>query len=133
MLEGAKARLALARKALGDTVVRAPFAGLVMERKVSVGDFVTRGTKVVTVVKVAPLRVELTVPEQSAGLITPGEAVRLQVDAYPGRYFEAEVRFVSPAFRADQRALTVEAIAPQSRRRAEARDVRVGGGDAAVG
>ena len=112
MLEGAKARLALSRKALGDTVVRAPFAGLVMERKVSVGDFVTRGTKVVTVVKIAPLRVELTVPEQSAGLIAPGQTVRLTVDAFPGRDFEGEVRFVSPAFRPDQRALTVEAVVP---------------------
>jgi RND family efflux transporter MFP subunit len=112
MLEGAKARLSMARKSLADTVVRAPFAGLVMERKVSVGDFVTRGTKVATVVKIAPLRVELTVPEQSAGLIAPGQTVRLQVDAFPGRYFEGEVRFVSPAFRPDQRALTIEAIVP---------------------
>ena len=112
MLEGAKARLSMARKALADTVVRAPFAGLVMERKVSVGDFVTRGTKVVTVVKVAPLRVELTVPEKSAGLIQSGEALRLQVDAFPGRDFEGQVRFVSPAFRADQRALTIEASVP---------------------
>ena len=114
MLEGAKARLAMARKALADTIVRAPFAGIVMERKVSVGDFVTRGTKVATVVKIAPLRVELTVPEQSAGLIKPGETVRFQVDAFPGRYFEGEVRFVSPAFRPDQRALTIEAIVPNA-------------------
>ena len=112
MLEGAKARLALARKSLADTVVRAPFAGLVVERKVSVGDFVTRGTKVATVVKIAPLRVELTVPEQTAGLIKSGEAMRLQVDAFPGRYFEGQVRFVSPSFRADQRALTIEAVVP---------------------
>jgi len=112
MLEGAKARLALARKSLADTVVRAPFGGLVMERKVSVGDFVTRGTKVATVVKIAPLRVELTVPEQSAGLVAPGQTVRLQVDAFPGRHFEGQVRYVSPAFRPDQRALTIEAVVP---------------------
>jgi membrane fusion protein (multidrug efflux system) len=67
---------------------------------------------VATVVKIAPLRVELTVPEQSAGLIAPGQTVRLQVDAYPGRYFEGQVRFVSPAFRPDQRALTIEAVVP---------------------
>lgn len=114
MLEGAKARLSLARKSLADTVVRAPFAGLVMDRKVSVGDFVTRGTKVATVVKVAPLRVELTVPEQSAGLVGAGEAMRLQVDAFPGRYFDGQVRFVAPAFRPDQRALTVEAVVPNA-------------------
>ena len=114
MYEGARARAALANKALADTIVRAPFAGLVVERKVSVGDFVTRGTKVATVVKVSPLRAELTVPEQSANLVVPGRPVRLQVDAFPGRYFDGVVRFVSPAYRADQRALTVEAIVPNA-------------------
>ena len=38
--------------------------------------------------------------------------MRLQVDAFPGRYFEGQVRFISPAFRPDQRALTIEAIVP---------------------
>jgi len=108
--EAASARLSLARKAVADTVVRAPFAGLVVERKVSVGDFVARGTKVVTVVKMNPLRVELTVPEQMLSAIKAGQPLTLVVDAYPGREFTGHVRFVSPAVRADQRALTVEAV-----------------------
>src|SRR5450759_286398 len=110
--EAASARLALARKALADTTVRAPFAGLGVERKVSVGDFVTRGTKVATVVKINPLRVELTVPEQMLSAIKAGQALTLQVDGYPGRAFAGHVRFVSPALRADPRALTVEAVVP---------------------
>ena len=61
-LLGARARVSLARKALADTVVRAPFAGVVAERLVSVGDYVTRGTKVASVMRINPLRVELTVP-----------------------------------------------------------------------
>jgi RND family efflux transporter MFP subunit len=110
--EAASARLSLARKALADTTVRAPFAGLVVERKVSIGDFVTRGTKVVTIVKMNPLRVELTVPEQMLTAIKAGQLLTLQVDAYPGRTFPGQVRFVSPAVRADQRSLTVEAVVP---------------------
>jgi RND family efflux transporter MFP subunit len=113
-LEAARARVALARKAMADTSVRAPFNGLVAERLVSVGDYVTRGTKVATVVSVNPLRVELTVPEHSVSLVKPGQAVRLTVDAYRGEEFVAHVRFVSPALRADQRALTVEAIVPNA-------------------
>lgn len=111
-LEGARARIAIARKAQADTTVRAPFSGLVAERVVSVGDYVTRGARVATVVRVDPLRVELTVPEQAIALVRPGQSVRLSVDAYPGETFAARVRFISPALRADQRALTVEAIAP---------------------
>jgi RND family efflux transporter MFP subunit len=110
-LVAARARVDLARKASADTFVRAPFSGLVAERLVSTGDYVTKGTKVVTVVKIDPLRVELTVPEQYLSRVNSGQAVRLTVDAYPGETFDAKVRFVSPALKTDQRALTVEAVA----------------------
>jgi RND family efflux transporter MFP subunit len=110
-LDAARARIAMARKAVADTGVRAPFAGLVAERMVSVGDYVTRGTRVATVVRVDPLRLELTVPEQSVSLVKVGLQVTVTVDAYPGESFNARIRFVSPSLRADQRALTVEAIA----------------------
>lgn len=110
-LEAARARSALARKALSDTVVRAPFSGQVAGRTVSVGDFVTRGMKVATLVRITPLRVELTVPEQSIRHVKAGQPVRLAVDAYPGRVFDAQVRFIAPALMAAQRALMVEAVA----------------------
>ena len=110
-LEGARARVALARKSVADTSVRAPLTGLVAERVVSVGDYVTRGQRVATVVRVDPLRVELTIPEQHVSHIKIGQQVRLTVDAYPGEEFTATVRFVSPSLRSDQRALTVEAMA----------------------
>jgi RND family efflux transporter MFP subunit len=113
-LEGARARVALARKAMSDTAIRAPFSGTVAERLVSVGDYVSRGTRVATVVRVDPLRVELTVPEQAVSLVKVGQLVRLTVDAFPGEPFEARVRYVSPSLRADQRALTVEAVAPNA-------------------
>jgi RND family efflux transporter MFP subunit len=111
-LQAARARVALASKSVSDTSVRAPFAGLVAERAVSVGDYVTKGARVATVVSIDPLRVELTVPEQAISMIKVGQPVRLTVDAYPGEQFQATVRFVSPSVRVDQRALTVEAVAP---------------------
>ncbi len=113
-LDAARARISLARKAVADTAVRAPFAGQVAERVVSVGDYVTRGARVATVVRVDPLRLELTVPEQSVSLIKAGLPVKVTVDAYPNEEFDARIRFVSPSLRADQRALTVEAVAPNA-------------------
>ncbi|HKT82118.1 MAG TPA: efflux RND transporter periplasmic adaptor subunit [Vicinamibacterales bacterium] len=111
-LQAAQARVTLARKALADTTVRAPFDGLVAERTVSVGDYVTKGTKVVTVVRVNPLRVRLTVPEQFVSAVGVGQRVTFGVDAYPQREFEGTVKYVSPALEANQRALTVEAVVP---------------------
>jgi RND family efflux transporter MFP subunit len=109
-LQAARARLTLARKAVADTVVRAPFSGVVAERLVSVGDYVSKGTKVAIVVRVDPLRVELTVPAQFIAAVGVGRTVVFEVDAYPGRTFEGTIRYVSPMLEASQRALTVEAI-----------------------
>jgi RND family efflux transporter MFP subunit len=111
-LVGARARMMMARKALADAVVRAPFEGIVDERLVSVGDYVVRGTKVASVMRTTPLRVELTVPGQHLSSIAVGRSVSLQVDAYPGRTFTGQIRYVSPAVRADSRALIIEAVVP---------------------
>jgi RND family efflux transporter MFP subunit len=113
-LEAARARVDLAKKSAADTTVRAPFSGIVAERLVSTGDYVNKGTKVATIVRVDPLRVQLTIPEQYLAQVSEGQPVRLSVDAYPNETFSAKVRFVSPALKTDQRALTVEAIAPNS-------------------
>ena len=113
-LQAARARVDLARKAFSDTVVRSPFAGAVAQRLVSVGDYVTRGMKVAVVVRVNPLRVQLTVPEQFVAAVSAGSPVSFEVDAYPGRKFEGKVRYVSPALQAEQRALTIEAIVPNA-------------------
>ncbi|MFN7914676.1 MAG: efflux RND transporter periplasmic adaptor subunit [Vicinamibacterales bacterium] len=111
-LQGARARVALAQKSLADTVVRAPFTGLVGERLVSIGDYVTKGMKVATVVRVNPLRVQLTIPEQFVAAVKTGAPVVFQVDAYPGREFSGTVRYVSPGLEANRRALTIEAVVP---------------------
>ena len=111
-LMAARARVTVAQKALADTVVRAPFAGVVGERFVSVGDYVTRGTKVASVMRVNPLRVELTVPEQYVSAVETGRPVTFEVDAYAGETFTGHVRFVSPSVNADTRALMIEAMVP---------------------
>ena len=60
-LQAQKVRAAMARKALGDTVIRAPYAGLIAEKHVNVGDY-QEGDRIATLVRVDPLRVELSVP-----------------------------------------------------------------------
>jgi len=109
-LLAARARVSLAKKALADTVVRSPFAGVVGQRLVSVGAYVARGTKVASVMRTNPLRVNLTVPEQYSAEVAVGRPVSLEVDAAPGKTFEGHVRYVSPALQSDSRTLVVEAL-----------------------
>src|SRR5213076_2284594 len=91
-----------------------PFNGLVAQRMVSVGDYVTKGMKVAVVVRINPLRAQLTIPEQYVSAVAVGQPITFEVDAYAGRQFEGRIRYVSPALQADQRALTVEAMVPNA-------------------
>ena len=110
-VRGAFARGGPPRSARRRGAIVAPFAGIVAERLVGVGDYVSPGTRVATIVRIDPVRVELTIPEHAVSVIKDGQQVRLEVDAYPGQEFSARLTHISPALRADQRALTVEAIA----------------------
>ena len=106
----AETRALLARQTLSDGTVRAPFPGLVSERYVSVGEYVTPSTKVAHIVDIDPLRLELTIPEQNMAAVKQGQNVAFQVGAFPGRTFTGVVHYIGPAVRATTRDLVFEAL-----------------------
>ncbi|HEU4404843.1 MAG TPA: efflux RND transporter periplasmic adaptor subunit [Polyangiaceae bacterium] len=108
--EAASARASIAAQNVGDGAIRAPFAGVVTERYVDVGEYVRQDSRVVTLVSVDPLRLELSVPEADAARVSEGAEVSFRVAAHPGRRFTGRVRFVSGAIRASTRDLPVEAL-----------------------
>jgi len=105
-----KAAAALAEKKLGDAVIRAPFPGQVKERSVVTGQYLRVQTPVMVIVRVDPLRVRLKVPEKVAGWITLGQAVQVEVEAFPGKTFTGTVARMSPSVDAQTRTLEVEAL-----------------------
>jgi RND family efflux transporter MFP subunit len=107
---GRSASLALADKKLRDTLIRAPFAGHVKERLVSPGQYVKVQTAVMAIVDNDPLRVRLKVPEKMAGWVAVGQAVTVQVEAYPGRSFQGQLSRMSPAVDPQTRAFEIEAL-----------------------
>jgi membrane fusion protein, multidrug efflux system len=115
-VQAASARAALAAQNVGDGVIRAPFAGVVTERYVEVGQFVRQDSRVVTIVSADPLRLQITVPESQVASVKEGADVSFTVAAYPGRRFAGKVRFVSGALRATTRDLVAEAIVPNADR-----------------
>jgi RND family efflux transporter MFP subunit len=111
----AEIKLRILEKAVADTTIRAPFDGWVAEKLVAVGEQISSGmqaTKVVTLVRIDPLRLSLTVPQQDIGCIQPGQPVHFRVDSFPDRTFEARVRFIAPVVTNDTRSMVVEAVAP---------------------
>ena len=105
-----KATFALAEKKLGDTVIRAPFPGQVKERSVVAGQYLRVQTPVMTIVRVDPLRVRVKIPERVAGWVSIGQSVKVEVEAFPGKFFEGKVTRMSPSVETQTRTLEVEAL-----------------------
>ena len=108
-VEQQKAALALARKAVTDTVVRSPISGAVKEKHASRGSYLTVNGKIVTLVKINPLRLRAEIPESSAAAVRTGQTINVSVDAFPNRTFAGRVVRIGPSLDEKTRALTVEA------------------------
>lgn len=111
-LEQARAALAVARKKLHDTVVRAPVPGEVQRKFVNVGAYVEPPTAVFTLVDNGRLELESQVPSIELAAIRPGQKVTFTVAAYPGREFEGRVLEISPAVDPQSRSAKVRIQVP---------------------
>ena len=96
-LEAAKARLVLARQQLARTEVRAPFDGLVTERKVSPGDTAQLGKELLKVIDPRSMRFEGAVSADNVADLRVGEKVHFRVNGYGDKEFDGTVRRVNPA------------------------------------
>jgi membrane fusion protein (multidrug efflux system) len=110
----AEASLALLQLQVERTTVRAPFAGVVGQRFVSAGDYVTTATRLLTLQTMDPQRAVIEVPERYAGQLRRGQAVEFTVAAHPGRVFRAEVEFIDPVVQPGSRTIVVKARAPNA-------------------
>ncbi len=104
-----RASMELARKKLNDSTIRAPFAGEVKERTVTVGQYLKVQSAVMVIVSVDPLRARLKVPEKMAAWIRVGQLVRVGVEAYPNQTFSGRLSRLNPSV--DQQTRTFEAEA----------------------
>src|SRR5207253_781364 len=112
----AQAQYDLQRIRLERTTVRAPFAGVVGQRYVSLGDYVTNTTKLASLHTVNPQRATFQVPERFARQLRPGQQVSFRVAAVGGREFTGEVDFVDPVVQLPGRTILVKARVPNGAR-----------------
>ena len=108
-LEVAKAAVELARTRAEMLQVKAPFDGILGFRTVSVGAYVTAGSKLVNLEKIDELKVDFSVPEVFLAQLSPGQKVEVTVDALPGGIHEGTVYAINPHIDVNGRALQVRA------------------------
>ncbi len=104
----AQASLRQINTQIEDTVIQAPFSGVITQKNATEGDFVTptsfasstsSATSIVTLAN--DLEVLAKVPEVDIGQIKQGQTVELRADAFPSQTFKGVVRLVSPEAKED--------------------------------
>jgi RND family efflux transporter MFP subunit len=108
-----KSELEIARQQLADSVLTAPFDGIIRDRAVSPGDYLAAGTPIAVLVRMHPLRLRLAVPEREAAGIRRGQPVQLAVEGVAARH-TGHVARISPSISEDNRTLMVEAEVPNA-------------------
>lgn len=115
-----QAQLDLLELRLARTTVRAPFGGVTGQRLVSLGDYVTSSTELVSLQTVNPERAAFQVPERYAERLRRGQQVAFRVAALPGQEFIGTVDFVDPVVQLPGRTITVKALVPNPKRTLQA-------------
>ncbi len=107
-VESARASLKAIKTQLDDTIIRAPFAGVITQKNSTEGDFVTptsfssstsSATSIVTLAN--DLEILAKVPEVDIRQIRPGQEVEIRAEAFPDQTFKGVVRLVSPEAKED--------------------------------
>ena len=105
----ARTNLQLAQEKMGDVTIRAPITGTVIQKDVETGQIiasasgnVSGGTTLLLMADLAEMQVRTLVDETDIGKIQPGQAARVQVEAFPNRTFMGTVHKIEPQALVDQ-------------------------------
>jgi membrane fusion protein (multidrug efflux system) len=110
--DAAENMVGIARKKLGDTYIRAPFAGSVQKRMVALGEHVGEGTALYELIATDPIKLRAPIPERFVPMAKVGVPIDLTIDARPNLTFHGAVTRVAPALDESSRTLLIEAEVP---------------------
>jgi len=94
--QSAQAQVAIARQAIQDAQIRAPFSGKVLGRPIQAGTIAGNGTAIVRIIGGAGVYFNGQLPSDQVSLVGSGMPVEVTVDALPGKTFKGTVATVSP-------------------------------------
>lgn len=106
-VEASRARVVQARQQLQRTEVRAPFDGIVSDRKVSAGDTAQVGKELLKVIDPASMRFEGLISADHVGTVKTGQPVSFRVSGYGEQEFVGKVRRVNPSANPTTRQIEV--------------------------
>lgn len=111
-LDANKAELELIKAQREDATILAPFDGVMGQRLVSVGQFISKGTSLSFLISQDPVKAEFKVPERYLSQVKEGQAIDIRVAAYPDDVFSGEVYFIDPKIDESTRTALLKARVP---------------------
>ncbi len=87
--------------------LRAPFSGVITDRRTETGEWIEPGNPVMTLVAVDDLRIEMRVPQEFYNRIDRNSSVNVTLDALPGREFEGSIDAIVPVSDASSRTFLI--------------------------
>ena len=115
-LRTATANVAQQQAILDEKTLRAPFSGRLGIRQVDYGQFISAGTKVVSLQTLDPIYLDFMLPQQAAGQIKIGAAIEARVEGF-AEPFKGEVRAVDSKVNSTSRNLQIRARLPNPDRK----------------
>ncbi len=115
--EAAQARLAATEARLRDRAIKAPFAGVLGIRRVSLGALVDSGTAITTLDDLDLIKADFTLPETLFSDIAIGQTIEAQSIAWPDGTFTGTVATIDSRVNPSTRAVTVQAHIPNPQHR----------------
>jgi RND family efflux transporter MFP subunit len=97
----------IAQMDLDKTRIRAPFAGIITDIKISPREHIDAGRELFTLVNIGQIRVRAKVLESEIGRMKAGREVDLRFSAYPGKVFKGVVKAISPIVNAEDKTCSV--------------------------
>jgi len=105
-----EARVGEIRATIERKTIRAPFSGILGIRQINVGQYLSAGDAVVNLQSLNPIYVQFGVPQQEAGQISAGRAVRIAADGMPGIQFAGRVAAIDSIVDQATRNVQVQAM-----------------------
>jgi RND family efflux transporter MFP subunit len=116
-LAAARTREVTARQQLERTEVRAPFDGIVSDRKVSAGDTAAVGKELMKIIDPTSLRFEGRISAENIGEVAAGQRVHFRIHGFTDKDFAGTVTRVNPAANSTTRQVEVLVRFDESQRK----------------
>ncbi len=114
--KSAQAQVANETAIIDKMSINAPFDGRLGIRQVNLGQYLAAGTTIVNLEQLQPLFVTFTLPQSDVPKLHLGQAVAVNVDAYPEQDFAGKITAINPAVNEQSRTLQAQATIPNDKK-----------------